>query len=425
MGVAAGAGVSFGAAPGALASAPPPRGTSGFAGGVDFASRAAYDHVEEALRPYGLEHETNDGRVLTWQSSYLNLSYVFMYQAHRDPVYLNRLIEHTDQVLASRDSERGVVDHYRGTSEPAWSAVRDENGFEARQLDASHTGMIIWPMVSFVRTVHETPPLLRLEPYASKAQEYLEAIQDAVAVHDIQYGETEEGFGYYQFLRGEHYDPDGIEYPHNKALAMGRVLIHLGAITGEQQYWDKASGLARTFRSDLQVDEGGAYVWPYHWTQSWGYRGWTEDDDVSDNRDSFEGNPRIEDITHGALDIEFAVLAFRHNLVFDGQDMVRFARTFTQNLVESTEDGGYRFWDNVDGTGDIGGESEESQAAYYLPLAHWDAEVAEVNHAVYAALGFPDSRTQMARMAAGSAHLNRWEKGAPAAPSAAYPPRTR
>lgn len=400
------------------------------AAGADFASRAGYDELEELVASFGLEHETNDERLLTWQGSYVNLSYVLMYQAHRDLAYLDRMIEHTDHVLASRDSERGVIDAYRGTSEPAWSAVRELEGLEARHLDASHTGMITYPMICFVRTVHETPALQRLEKYSTKAQEYLDAVQEAVAVHDIQYGETDEGFGYYRFLRGEHYDPDGIEYPHNKALAIGRVLLHLAATTGDQQYWDKTAGLARTFHSDLEVDAAGAYIWPYHWTESWGYQGWDEDDEVSDNRASFDGNRRIEDISHGALDVEFAVLAFRHNIVFDRQDMDRFARTFTQNLVRPAADGGYEVWYNVDSTGRTGDPRDEIVAAYYLPLEFRDAAVAEVSDSMYTALGIPNDpegalRSRGSGMLAGSGLLNRWAQGAPQAPSAGYPPRTR
>ncbi|HEY6738510.1 MAG TPA: hypothetical protein VI076_06635 [Actinopolymorphaceae bacterium] len=46
---------------------------------------------------------------------------VRMYEACRDPHYLDRLIENIDQVLAVRDSERGVTNH-PGQSLPAWRA---------------------------------------------------------------------------------------------------------------------------------------------------------------------------------------------------------------------------------------------------------------------------------------------------------------
>lgn len=48
---------------------------------------------------------------------------------------------------------------------------------------------------------------------------------------------------------------------------------------------------------------------------------------------------QTEDINHGQIDIDFAALAFRDGVVFRGRDMERFARTFTRNIMATTDSG--------------------------------------------------------------------------------------
>ena len=71
--------------------------------------------------------ETNDSDgssesgLLAWAESYVMRAYLLMFRAHGDTAYLDSFVDHTDAVLANRDSVRGVTD-YRGESSPAWRA---------------------------------------------------------------------------------------------------------------------------------------------------------------------------------------------------------------------------------------------------------------------------------------------------------------
>lgn len=58
---------------------------------------------------------------LAWGQSYIQVALMRMFDATEDVGYLHELVGHVDDVLATRDSKRGVTD-YRGLSLPAWRA---------------------------------------------------------------------------------------------------------------------------------------------------------------------------------------------------------------------------------------------------------------------------------------------------------------
>jgi hypothetical protein len=93
------------------------------AGPIDFSQRSAYDTAYQDFYtgPGGLPDVNNEVGGLAWGKSYSLLSTLRMYEAYRDPAYLDHFVADADAVLAQRDSERGVTD-YRGLSLPAWRA---------------------------------------------------------------------------------------------------------------------------------------------------------------------------------------------------------------------------------------------------------------------------------------------------------------
>jgi hypothetical protein len=77
---------------------------------------------------------------------------------------------------------------------------------------AVHTGMITYPLARFVRLVHT--PALREDPLlAKRADTYLRAAEDAVAVHDAEWREDAAGDGTYVVPRGAPVAFDGTELP--------------------------------------------------------------------------------------------------------------------------------------------------------------------------------------------------------------------
>lgn len=251
-----------------------------------------------------------------------------------------------------------------------------------KMIFAVHTGMITYPIADFARTVLSSPWLRRR--YRSVATRYADACEAAVAVHDREWRDNDRGEGWYASARGMPVPyADGTEQPANQFLALGRTAQQLAAVSENRVHAGRARKMARTFRNELTVDPGGAYTW--HYWLSWGrvYNGWTKADDVSEYRLSYSGARQIEDISHGHLDIDFAVRAFWDHAGFDGLDMVRFARTFTRNIATETDDGTPTVWSNVDGTGSRATLAFELIAAGWMPLATFDRDIFDHVHTVF------------------------------------------
>lgn len=262
---------------------------------------------------------------------------------------------------------------------------------------AVHTGMITLPLVTFARIVDETPALRSDSRYSGRAEGYRRAAERAVRVHDDQWRETDDGEGYYVFRPGSPTKNESVELPHNQSLALGRTLIQLAVLTGESTYAEKACKLARTFRNDLREDDAGAYVWSYHWSDGEIAAGWSPDDPESEYQpwapeldDPVADYP--EDVSHGHVDVDFAAMAFRDREAlscgrppFDGDDVERLARTYTENVAV---DGGDppEARRHVDGTGPSGGDFERIVPAWNV-LAPWNRGVFEHSNAVYDAKG--------------------------------------
>ena len=95
-------------------------------------------------------------------------------------------------------------------------------------------------------------------------------------------------------------------------------MIVLWRLTGDARYYDKILRLATRFKRSLKLTPEGAYVWLY-WQRPGVYQ-------VSGTG---------EDISHAALNVTFAHDAFQTGLVFDEEDMRRFARTLAALVLRS------------------------------------------------------------------------------------------
>ena len=249
---------------------------------------------------------------------------------------------------------------------------------------AVHTGMITYPIASFVRIVAGSPLLRRR--YRAKAAEYLTACRQAVAVHDWEYRETAPGVGRLIWPKGQPLAYDGCEQPINQSVGLGQTLVELALATGDRGYRRKVAAMARMFAGQLSVDDGDAYLWHY-WPEGGRiYDGFVKTGDPATDVSIFtpSGGParQFEDISHGAIDVEFAVRAFRARLGFTGQDMARIARTFTQNVVTTDADGLPAINTTVAGTA-IGAASVAQQAPRWMQAAAWDPKVHEHCLALY------------------------------------------
>ncbi|MBW2457779.1 MAG: hypothetical protein JRI68_24960, partial [Deltaproteobacteria bacterium] len=310
-------------------------------GGVSarWAYEEAYDNVADGAW-YRDSH--NETATLAWGESYVMMSLAAMFRATGSPLYLERLSWHIDGVLAQRDDQRGVSD-YRNVSGACWQNHHYQPNDEA-YCYVVHSGMLGTPMAEFARLVGAAG--LAAEPtedgstFGAKATAYVAAAEATVAYHDDQWNEA----GYYVFR------PDAsflsypvVDLPLNQSNAMGRLLLVLHEVTGNAAYLDKATKLATRFDAQITTGSSGEALWNY-WGGSYNSPG--------------------EDISHAAINIDFAAMAADQGVVFDGADVERFAQTFMERVYVDD----HTLSDHVGG-GATNGSSYRPQIGRWLRLA--------------------------------------------------------
>ena len=254
------------------------------------------------------------GAVLAWGESYHLMSCVAMFEATRDRAYLDQAIARCDAVLAVRDDRRGLSDEIRGKVMPAWSSLKYTKG--KRYTWIVHAGMLTQPMARIACLVRRDPDLYA--EYGATADRYLEAVAETVHAFDADWRDGPvEGEGFYY---GE-YKRTGL--PLNMQNAMGRTLVDLWLATGKREYRDRAEKLALFFKHRCRPVDN-RYVWSYS-----------------------RASTGAEDISHAAINVDFAFVCHRAGLVFTREDMHRFA-----NTLKYCSRGQEGFTKTVDGRGD-------------------------------------------------------------------------
>ncbi|WP_434080971.1 hypothetical protein [Sanguibacter sp. Z1732] len=388
--------------------------------GLDFTTREAFEAVEDHLDGGPPLDVDNYAGMLGWQSSYVLQAQLQMYLAHRDVHFLDRFIERADAILAMRDSELGRTD-YRGLSLNGWPRVW--SGFTEPVHTPVETGMIARPMAWFARVVLQTPMLASDQRFRNRAEVYAEASIDALDIHEEQWGELPNGGGIYSFTKGSPYPYDGIECAYNMNHTLGSTALHLAALTGEPSYADKVRRMCRLLESDLDSAPGGAYTWSYQWSGSWGYRGWSPEDEVSENTPEHQpGNTRPEDFSHGALSMEFVAQAQQDGIAFTGRDVRAFAHTFNNAIVET--DYGLDVTRFIDGTGEIRAEGRDASAAgAWACLYRHNRAIIPVTQTLYDQFAFTTNPARTSTMLCGISQLNRAAALGRPHPGGPFPPR--
>jgi Putative Ig domain len=334
--------------------------TTATAQGYGASWRLTYDAANLKLNGGdGYKTSDNAAGTLAWGESYVMMSYAAMYRATGDVSYLLSLADHALHVLDGRDNKKGLKD-FAGKSRPCWQSSKysaDSKGY----CWVVHSGMIAYPMADLVLLVNATPAH-KAAPLTSGAHAgktlgqiaalVLPELELIVATHDFQYvSGPKASEGYY---RG---DPAatatapsvaGKALPLNQMNAMGRLLVALWKVTGKAAYQTKAKALATYLKNRLTLS-GQAYVWTY-WGTAWS-----------------AGSG--EDISHAAINVDFAALCHEHGLVFSKTDMQRLGRTLFDKVHLSTD----ATADRVDGSGT--GGSYTPQVGRWLALSPHEPRV--------------------------------------------------
>lgn len=280
-----------------------------------------FDRLDQSLHGgLGYSLSGNEAAVLTWAQSYLLEAYLVMYEATGMRKYLVSFVLQAENVYNANDKFRGIPD-YKGRIRIGWG-TRSRSRNNENVVSMVGTGMITYPLVKFAELVRRAKDL---EPYLVYADKYTKLAEEAVAEFDhVWLFDQATGEGYYR-LEGD--EPNRADpraaMAFNGPLALGRTIIILSGLTGNREYLAKARGLALTFKKNL-ITKDDCNIWGY--------------------RPDLANSLILEDISHGAIDAEFALLAEQKGIVFDADDMARFANT----LLNSYRDGAFAAY--VDGS---------------------------------------------------------------------------
>ncbi|MFA5384987.1 MAG: Ig-like domain-containing protein [Eubacteriales bacterium] len=249
-----------------------------------------------------------DDSLIAWDESYLLRAYLFMYEATGDKQYLDEFTGHADTFLTRRDSVRGVKD-YRGLSLPAWRSGKYTD-YKQYVIYAVQTGLTITPLALFAADVKKDPSLTA---YQSRAEKYLAAAEDAIAIHDMR---DEPQYYDVNCRWYEEGDTMRLDRPINMNLAMGSAMLAVYQATGDSTYLTKATKIANYFKQYLILNSStNSYKWNYY-------------------PDDSQYGKVVEDIDHSLYDIEFVRLAYQSG-IFSSTEMERFANTASKVMVKS------------------------------------------------------------------------------------------
>lgn len=237
-----------------------------------------------------------------------------------------------------------------------------------------YIGIIYSPMLRFAELVKARNTLRYLLPAASR---FIKAAEESYADASGRLWRNgpgkEEGY-YLTCEKGESFPADNVGAPFNYLGRHVCAELSLYRLTGKQGYLDRSRKMCNLLKNRLQYNpKSDLYVWNY-WYEPMTTKGWTPEDQLSSNVKYFKGAANVEDISHGALDISMIVAAQEAGIVFDQQDVKRFANTLLVNVLTADRKGVRR---KVDG----GAE----HPAYFQALHGW-LELSGANPEVYHAI---------------------------------------
>jgi len=229
---------------------------------------------------------------------------LMMYQVTGEKVHIDRVLDWGERFMANRSDRRGLRDDYRGRIVKSW--VGNDYTFGLNYAEGSSTGLLCHPMAEAVYWVYADESL-RAE-YGERAAVLLREVIDTMEEFDADFRDgpgVGEGHYYNQYNDVTYGQP---QEPLNLQNAIGRTLVDLYLVTGEEKYRQRAEKLAR-FMKNLMRPVEDHVVWPY-----------------STYRLRYESD-HVEDFSHAGLNVMFAFECYRAGIVFNEEDMRRMANT--------------------------------------------------------------------------------------------------
>jgi len=273
--------------------------------------------VEAAIRQSG----TNLGGNIAWAQAYQLAALVEMFDATEDPKYAQLIVTLSDWMAAARDDRHNFRDEVRDRELAAWGSTGYSKG--KRYVWAVHTGVIVAPMARFAAIVRRNPT--QINRWGPEADRLRKVAEEAVAAHDDEYREgpgADEGYVYCPYLKKH--------LPLNMQNALAEAWLAIDDATQKPKYRDRVRRLAQFLKHRLRPMEDGAYGWAY----------WPPLEGMADS---------FEDISHAAINVDFMVRCYEHNLGFQSEDLARLEKTLLTRVlvaddrIRDTVGGGDKF----------------------------------------------------------------------------------
>jgi len=253
----------------------------------------AYDYFVAYVtnKPY-------DPGAFAWSWQYQARACLLMYELTHGRRWLDWALNITDYFARYSD--------VNGDGEPAWGNYNETWGssaYEYREYTV-WDGVIGLPIIEAAKVIRSDPALSGDGVLSAKADSYVDLITRLVARHHKSWTQVKEGQGYYWD------DPLKDVGPIvNRFTALGRVELTLGDVTGNSSYYDKPLQMANYLLANMAYDKANDL---YTWTYTIGQGG-------------------VEDISHGAIELQFLIMANQRGLV-DDQDMSRLCNTYRKKI---------------------------------------------------------------------------------------------
>ena len=275
--------------------------------------------TEELYRDI-LEDKPYHPSLFAWGMHYLARTCLIMYRVTSNRTWLDRALNLTDYLYLYSD--------VNGDGVPSWGSYNDTWGIPKWEFKE----YTVWdavnclPMIEFASLVRSDPELLADPGLSSRADSYLELVRGVVVRHYPAWTQVTPDQGYYWD------DPTEDVGPYvNGFASLGTVELLLYNLTGNETYLERPGQMANYLIANMHHDaEGDTYTWDYH-----------------------VGEQPTEDLSHGAIDLEFLISANRMGLVED-LHIRRICNAYQELIwnVPNLPREGFPLWMRVDGSGD-------------------------------------------------------------------------
>ncbi|TMP70801.1 hypothetical protein CWB76_08920 [Pseudoalteromonas sp. S1609] len=321
--------------------------------------------------------ETLDAVNFAWEGHYWLRTYINLYKATNDTMYIewaielaNFIFENTDEKRAERNNlvrnSYNLAPKYylknRTEFSPGWM------NSSSKTVSILNDGMVLNAVMRLVDVIKTNS----LDKFNDLADKYIELSIEIVKSHNSSWSETKQSSisgSWYYVAPNEHYGDAGLwsnPRAFNHLMTMGTAIIYLDKwLGGIPEYKNKLKKIEGFFNDYLIHNNDGTCVWNYSW--------------------ELNGNETIEDSSHGHLDVGFIIVADQEGYLKNSEIPECMAKTVIQKMLI----GPGLISNKVDGSG-IAIKTEQLAVTYdYRALIKYQPSIRELTDNIIYQLGNP------------------------------------